>query len=238
MGTERRYREDEVKEIFDLATSAEDHGPPVLPDEDGLGLTLQELQEIGLQVGVEPRQVAAAAMTVDAKKDALPRRTLLGMPISVGRVIQLPRALTDREWELMVVELRETFRARGRVASQGGIREWTNGNLHAFLEPTETGHRLRLGTLKGTAMALNGMGVIGLAVGLISLPFFGLTGGDVLTPLMWAGAGGVALASNFLNLPRWAREREEQMAHIAARLDALLGNMPADASEPSPPPSG
>ncbi len=152
------------------------------------------------------------------------------MPISVGRVIELPRAVTDREWDLLVAQFRETFGARGQVTSHGGVREWTNGNLHAFLEPTETGHRLRLRTHKGGAMALNRLGVAGLAMGLILFTVFLTTGRSPvsmeLTMMLLVGMGGAALASNMLSLPGWAREREGQMEYIAGRVGALLEERP------------
>ena len=227
MADERKYREDEVNEIFDRAVNRDEVGRPAVSDEDGL--TLAQLQEVGLEVGMEPGRIAEAALALDARREVLPRRTYLGIPISVGRIIELPRAATDREWELLVAELRETFGAKGRVMSQGGLREWTNGNLHAFLEPTETGHRLRLTTLKGSAMALNTMGVAGLAMGLILFTVFVLTGElaeNLVLPLALAAMGGTALASNVLSLPRWAREREGQMEYIAGRVGALLGEPP------------
>ena len=228
MAKERRYREEEIKEIFALASSTDEARRPAASDE--AGLTLAELQEVGLEVGVEPRRIADAARTLDTRRDVLPRRTSLGMPVSVGRVIELPRAATDRDWDLLVAELRETFGARGQVTSHGGVREWSNGNLHAFLEPTETGHRLRLRTLKGGARALNGMGVAGLAVGLIMLTVF-LTGGSspvgMELAMMWLmGMGGGALASNLLRLPRWAHKREGQMEYLAGRVGALLEELP------------
>ena len=77
------------------------------------------------------------------------------MPIAVGRTLPLPRPLTDREWGMLVTDLRETFGATGRVGEDGNARYWRNGNLHAFVEPAEGGYRLRLGTVKGNAIALN-----------------------------------------------------------------------------------
>ncbi len=50
----RKYGDDEVKEIFDLAITGGEVGLPVASDEDGL--TLAELQEVGLEVGVEPTE--------------------------------------------------------------------------------------------------------------------------------------------------------------------------------------
>ncbi len=225
MADERKYREEEVKKIFDLAASSDEFGRPSVSDEGGL--TLTELQEVALEVGMEPRRIAEAALALETRREVIPRRTYMGVPISVGRVIDLPRALTDREWEVLVGELRETFGARGKVMSHGGVREWANGNLHAFLEPTETGHRLRLTTLKGGAMGLITVAGAGLALGLILLTLLLTTGVSPvrleLFTMLLVGIGGGALASNVLSLPRWAREREGQMEYIAGRVRALVG---------------
>ncbi len=227
MTNERKYRDEEVKEIFDLAVGTDDVGRPAVSD--GGGLTLAELQEVGLEVGMDPGRIAEAAFAFDARREVLPRRTYLGVPTSVGRIVDLPRALTDREWEVLVGELRETFGARGEVSSHGGVREWTNGNLHAFLEPTATGHRLRLRTHKGSAMPLITIGAAGLALGLTLVTLFvfeELGRAAIVLPLLMAGMGGGVLAANMLNLPRWAREREGQMEYIAGRVGALVGQRP------------
>ena len=227
MAEERRYRDEEVKEILGLAVRTHEVGPVTVPDEGGL--TLSELQEVGLEIGVEPGRIAEAALTLQTRREVLPRRTFLGVPISAGRVIELPRALTDREWEVLVGEFRETFGARGHVTSQGGIREWTNGNLHVFLEPTATGHRLRLGTHKGNATALLRIGAAGLVFGLALIALFvaeQLGRAALVLPVLAAVTGGGILASNVIRLPRWARRREAQMESIAGRVTALLGESP------------
>lgn len=229
MADERKYREEEVKEIFDLAARRDEIGRPDVSDEGGL--TLAELQEVGREVGIEPREIAEAAFALDARGEGLPRRTVLGVPISVGRVVELPRAVTDREWDVLVGDLRETFGAKGKISSQGGVREWTNGNLHAFLEPTATGHRLRLGTQKGSAVPAFIFGAVGLAVGLalFTLFFFEDLGrASLVIPTLMAILGSVILASNVISLPRWAREREGQMEHIASCVGLLIGGSSQD----------
>jgi len=228
---ERKYQEDEVSEIFALAARAGDASLPALPDQEGL--TLGELQEVGREVGLAPERVARAAATLDARAGILPRRTLLGAPVSAGRVVELSRAATDREWRFLVAELRETFGAKGHVVSHGNIREWTNGNLHAVLEETEAGHRLRLGTRKGNAMEVVTLGAVGLFMALImAVAMFskGKIGLELLLPALFAFMGGGAVGWNFLRLPRWADERERQMEHIAERARALLEADPTPSS--------
>jgi hypothetical protein len=167
MTDERRYQDEEVAEIFEAAATPQRSNPRALSSGDGL--TLEQLQEIGREVGVAPERIAEAATALDLRRSALPQRTNLGMTISASRTVGLPRAPTDREWELLVGELRETFQAQGKDGSQAGVRQWTNGNLHASIEPTEDGYRLRMGTLKGSAAAVNMMEITGILVGLIML---------------------------------------------------------------------
>lgn len=218
--SERRYTKDEVRKIFELATTPTEQ-PASTPEASGL--TLAEVQGIGREVGLESALVARAAAALDAK----PLRRSLGLPIEVGRVVHLERNLTDDEWDQLVAELRSTFRAKGKISAHGGIREWRNGNLHAALEPTQSGYRLRLGTLKGDASGINALGATGLAAGVLTSAALWLSGemGDaLLTGAFFTASGIAAFVTNALRLPRWANKREQQMEHIAARLAQMLNN--------------
>jgi hypothetical protein len=175
MEGERRYGEEEVRKIFGAATRQAAGEPP--PASHEAGLTLRDLQEIGRDIGIEPAAVARAAAELDVGATKSPQRTSLGMPVQVGRIVPLPRPLSDLEWEQLVAALRSTFGARGRTSSQGGLREWVNGNLHACIEPGENGYRLRLGTTKGDAAALNVIGAAGVATGAFALVASMMTGG-------------------------------------------------------------
>ncbi|HKK08171.1 MAG TPA: hypothetical protein VKA44_04740, partial [Gemmatimonadota bacterium] len=157
--------------------------------------------------------------------------TFLGLPLGVGRTAELGRDLTEEEWERLVVDLRETFRARGTVRSDGSFRQWTNGNLQALLEPVEGGQRLRLSTRKGSSWRYM---TVGLAM-------WGVTAATTVAEIL-AGAfghGGASSGPAFLfvvglgmfgwgavQLPGWARERREQMEGIIARLQRAIGTGP------------
>jgi hypothetical protein len=223
MTNQRRYGEAEVAEIFQYAASphvSDGHAPA-----SERGFSLAELQSIGAEVGIAPERVAEAAAALDVHRVEAPRRrTHLGMPVAVGRTVDLPRAPTDREWEMLLADLRETFGARGKDRSSGGVRTWTNGNLHAHVEPTETGYRLRLGTSKGTAVAASQMGLASLFAGLVLsvLLFAEVLDEDLVVLLVFSLMGAIALAMNAIRLPRWADVREEQMERIAARARVLI----------------
>src|SRR3982750_2302596 len=98
MTDERRYGEDEIAEIFQAA--ANPRGPGHALSSAG-GVSLQELQAIGGEAGIAPERIADAAAALDLRRGAAPRRTHLGMPVSVGRTVDLPRAPPAREWGVL-----------------------------------------------------------------------------------------------------------------------------------------
>jgi hypothetical protein len=62
---------------------------------------------------VGPERIADAARSLERRPPLLATRaTQLGVPYAVGRTVDLPRAPTEREWELILADLRETFQAR------------------------------------------------------------------------------------------------------------------------------
>ena len=204
--TERRYGEREVREIF--ARAAEAGAEASGGSARAHGLTLRELQDMGLEAGLGPEHVARAAAALDAGTEVLPRRRWMGLPVAVGRIVPLPQELTDREWAFLVSELRLTFDARGHDWSRPDRREWSDDNLHAVIEDAPTGPRLRLGIHRRESVdwALIGVG-----------------------PLAGAGMSAYHVAG----LPRWANQHERRMAHIAEWTRNLL-SAPLDAEGRNP----
>jgi hypothetical protein len=217
---ERRYTEEEVAAIFERASEVSQAGPRQTSLAEGM--TLAELQDIGREVGIPAESIALAAQTLGQSGQAA-SRTFMGLPLGVARTVYLGRRLSDAEWERLVVDLRDTFNARGIVKTQGSLRQWTNGNLQVLLEPTATGDRLRLRTVKGGALGavVGGILLVGLsAAGLIGAAAQGLLGDATLLSTMGlsALAGAGIVASNAVRLPRWGRTRQQQMDEIAARI--------------------
>jgi hypothetical protein len=220
---DRRYDDDEVEEIFRKAAE----GPQALPHQSTgeTGMTLAELQEIGREAGLSPDVVASAARSLELRPQSGVRRYLT-MPIQVERTIDLPRRLTDVEWEQLVVRLRETFNARGAVSVNGSFRQWTNGNLQALLEPTPTGNRLRLSTMRASSVfSMNvGVGLMGFSAVLGTIDAIAghlATAWPGIAILASIGAGTFAFSG--LRLPSWARRRAHQMESITSRLALETG---------------
>jgi hypothetical protein len=220
--TERHYNDEEVAEIFRAAAAgSESTAQPGGPSE---GLTLRDLQAIAREVDIAPEAISRAAESLDRPRvPAAAQQTFLGFPIAVERTVALQRRLTDAEWELLVVELRQVFRARGTVRAQGSLREWSNGNLQALLEPTPTGHQLRISTVKGSARASVAVGAVTLgmsAVVGVMVAANGALSGAVPQMAALAALGVAFVANGALRLPSWARQRGRQMDGIIERVVA------------------
>ena len=229
--SERRYSEDEVARIFERAAENQQSTKRQLAPAEGM--TLADLQEIGRDVGISPALVADAAKSLDAPKRQS-TRSLLGIPIGVGHTVELNRQLSQAEWDRLVVDLRETFDARGTVRSDGNFKQWTNGNLQALVEPTATGDRVRLRTVKGNVLNAmrGGLALLGgsSVLSLIFAATGNLQSGPINSLVVLALTGVAMLTLPALSLPSWARQRRLQMEGIALRLTQNTGTLPPEES--------
>lgn len=219
--SDRRFTEDEVAEILKHAAEVEHTDRNLL--RAGSGMTLAELEAIGREAGISPEAVQHAARRFE--KPELPTQTYMGFPLAVGTTVDMERKLSDDEWDRLVVQLRETFNARGIVSHEGSLRTWRNGNLQVTLEPTDTGQRLRLRTFKGGAreLMIGGIGMLGLSVSLwvAALLKGPISDSGFLAAVGLLAAGGIGMfAIGALPLPGWARLRRKQMDQIADQVDS------------------
>jgi hypothetical protein len=217
--SDRRYSDDEVSAIFARATQVQDKTQQQLPANEGMSLA--QLQEIGREAGIAPELVAQAAR--ELAQPAPPRvPTLFGIPIGVARTVELGRTLTDDQWDRLVVELRETFEARGTITVQGSFRTWSNGNLNVLVEPSATGHRVRFRTVKADARGLISAGVAMMAVSAVivvtTMIIASADAATIASSTTVGAIGALLAASGGLALPTWLRRRREQMEELAAKL--------------------
>lgn len=236
MTDKRLYDDAEIAEILERATAAQQGLAPV---ESASGLSLEQIQDIASEVGIDPNRIADAAKSLELRATALPAQRFLGAPVTVSRVVPIERPLTDQEWLRLVTDLRATFGARGQLESYGPLRTWRNGNLHVFVEPDGEAYRVRMHTRKGSVSRVSALaGMAGFFSLLIAVLTFSGTADDsapiMALAFLLMGLGGLVVAR--LGLPSWARLRGEQMDQIAERLRYLL-HSPAE-SDPSSPTLG
>lgn len=220
---DRRYSDDEVAAIFARATEVREREP--LARSRSEGMSLDELQAIGKEAGISPQRIDQAARELD-QPSAPPVQVLLGIPIGAAHTVELPRALSDREWELFVVQLRETFDAGGKVSSHGSFRQWQNGNLQVLVEPSATGQRVRFRTVRGDLRDLFRVGVPVAAIFTLMALMVSFTSPDKAVKLMTVfgpllAVGGVFGGVRLLGISGWRRLRTEQMRRLGDSLVQL-----------------
>lgn len=221
--TERRFNDTEIAAILERASQADATSPRLLDSNEGL--TLAQLQEIGREAGISPEAIRDAAHVV-GRGGLATSRHFLGFPLGVGRVVHLDRPLTDEEWDRFVVDLRETFSARGVIRRDGSLRSWTNGNLQVFLEPTASGYRVRMKTMRAQSRRLMITGIAFLALSTVAIVAGALRGNATGTHLLvdeLLVLGSAMFAFGAGLLPGWARRRRSQMEELAGRLIAITG---------------
>ena len=229
---ERRYTDDEVAAIFERAATEQPAAPRHLAPAEGL--TLAQLHDIGREVGISAELVTRAAQSLEPAGHPA-KRSMLGLPLGVGRTVELPRRLTDGEWEQVVADLRDTFGAKGSLRYDGSFREWSNGNLSVMLEPSPTGHRVRMQTLNSTLRETMALGVVLTGMGSF-IAFVAVAAGKAngladSGPLVAMGLG--AMGYGALRLRSWASLRQRQMEGLAGRI-ALMADSPSPGEFPTP----
>jgi len=228
--SERRYSDDEVREIFDRA-SRHDAQEGVGGRPSATGLTLREIQDIGTEAGLSPDAIARAAtgLSGPTSPGQVQRIPYLGFPLGLSQSVPLGRRVSESEWGWLLMRLRETFRARGRTEESGPIREWWNGNLRISLEPTEEGDVLHMTTRKGGVQEGTVVGVGLLAFSAVMTVLVALKGQLITDPeklaiaAMFALGGVGTLLANTLRLPPWFRTRRAQFEALARAMLARGG---------------
>jgi hypothetical protein len=220
MTTERRYSESEIAAIFKQAAEAQEAAKRRVSHLEGLSLA--ELQQIGHEAGITPEFIVQAATGLDRRVESRPDVRLFGLPVGVERSAELSGSFTDADWQRLVLDLQQTFHASGKTRNDDAVRRWRNGNLHAVVGPGDDGHRLHIRTRKGDAGTYlwGGIGALLLGIALIVSPllssgtwvFDDAFGGMIITMF-----GIALLAHTTYRLPRWAKERADQMEAIISR---------------------
>lgn len=213
---ERRYSDDEVKRILSDAVESD----AALGETAGeRGMTLAEIEQIGVEAGLTPASVRAAATSIDRHVQHAPTDPrMLGMRVGVGQSVALPRPLTDIEWRRLVVLMRDQFQATGREQEVAGQREWRNGNLRVAVEPLGDGAVLQMRTRKANASSFMGVGAALFAGGALveGVAQVAHVGPHALAnALVWVIGGAALTAVSAIDLRRWSGRRRAQFQEIA-----------------------
>lgn len=236
----RTYSEREVSEIIERAVErqkAADRGD-VAP-----GLTLDEIERVGREAGIDPAHLRAAAEEVDLAGRTLTRqRSQTRTQVVVERWVDAP--LTSTGWEDVVAHLRTALgpHAGAMIASSAGetvqqigqTYEWTHTSplgvrTRVAVSPRSGRTRLHMTQLVG----LSSPTVEGVAYGGVIAAVVAMIGGAVASSV--TGSGGIAaFAALATLLVAWAAAAPLVASHDRRWRAKKLGQLDALADDLAP----
>jgi hypothetical protein len=180
---DRRYSEEEFALILKRAIELDSRAPslpqrapapPVLPPG---GLTLAEIQDIAVEVGVDPGRVVEAADQLVAPKWS-PLAKLFGGPAKMSSQRSLARLVPPEEMSRLLDVPRALLKTDGESHEVLGGVEWKNTSkltpVSVRISPEGEGARLHVAVERGGEAFLShyvpmlwGLGVAGITIGVL-----------------------------------------------------------------------
>ena len=235
----RRYSEREIGAILKRATELQEHREAAIgaaPE----GLTLEEIEEIAREVGVDAHLVRQAA--TEASTGTLDQRwPILGAPLRTKHEIMVAGRPAEATLDAMVVEIRNQLGQKGRFEKLNGALTWTRQNSGTKDEITITPER------EGTRIRSEQF-FFGSSMLLFFLPLFFtlLLGGSYLAEevgmpaLLEFALLTMAMLTVFglgrIGFKLWTRQQSQKMATLIQSLSAMLASSPPPEDESVPAP--
>lgn len=181
-----------MKLIFERAGEAD------VDAQSDRGYSLAELQEIALQVGLNPADVTRAALTIRSPQASYP---VLGAPRRFHASRTLPTKLTDDVIASVALKIRQATGFHGELRNVPGGAEWrvrsAAGLMVVDFTPRDNGTRIDLMIARDDEAILKAMaaGLAGLVTGWLATgiaidigPAAVAVGGITAIGTAWAGA--------------------------------------------------
>lgn len=205
-------------------------------------MSLAQLKQIAVEVGLDPAAVEAAARRL-ARPRAAVRSVVLGTPVAPEFEEAIPGELRPEDMAEIVTTIRKALGRRGVHQSELGALEWSardaTGGRYVSVLPKDGATRLRVfGNFR------DGLMLIALGVGIPLTVFFG----SILVALglkeIVGGPGILPLGMLLSALPvrafwKWRYRREEEaLAGLTEALDTRVRELVARGATRGPAESG
>jgi hypothetical protein len=115
------YNRKEVGAILRKATD----NPSTDDSDTPIGLSINELQQIASEAGIDPQQIARAAAEIDVVSGKN-EQTLWGGPFSFNSQVLAEGEITVGQWEEMLISIRDFFQSKGEVTTRESVFEWSS----------------------------------------------------------------------------------------------------------------
>jgi hypothetical protein len=232
MPGKRLYTEKDISAILRRATEMQ----RTRGRDDTPGLSLEELQQVAEDVGIEPDLVRRAALEMEEGETPKSDR-LFGGPVEIDREWMIDGELTDERWEDALGEIRRTYSAEGEVRREGRTWDWVHrdqmgGRVHVSMSPAGSKTRFRISYGMKEWLWLHvvflsiGIGGVAVQYAVLSLGALAETGIGLLVMLAFFMIG-------WLSFRGFTRRQDRKVQQLLNRLDALLSEPEGRTPEPT-----
>ena len=222
MSPKRIYTDKEISAVLKRAAELQrTQGPKATS-----GLSLDELEQVAAEVGIDPDFVKTAALELEEGRTEKGYH-VWGAPTSLELERIVEGEMTDAKWEEAVGEIRRIFGAAGEAGQLGRTREWilrdqTGERVHLTVSPQDDKTEIRfVYRMTDWAVAMH-TPALAITVAPIVLIFVLLS----LNPLLEMGiALFIVFAMHMLArfaFGALARKQERKARKLLARLEAVL----------------
>ncbi|NNE47941.1 MAG: hypothetical protein HKN37_14920 [Rhodothermales bacterium] len=199
--------------------------------DDSPGLYLEELQEIAVDVGIDPDHVKRAAFELD---EAEPEKGdyWLGGPTDIDLEWIVEGEMSDEKWEDALGEIRRAFSAEGEIRREGRTRDWVHrdqmgGRVHVSMSPARNQTRIRISYGMKEWLWLYvvflsiGIAPVAVQYALLNLSAWLETGIAVFVMMAFYMVG-------WLSFRTFTHKQDSKARKLLARLDNLLAEAGTD----------
>jgi hypothetical protein len=186
--------------------------------------SLESIQDIARQVGIDPQLVADAARVVEAGNT---RFALLGAPSAQDVSRHLGRRTIDRG--AVLATIRSQMPLAGQMREVGDGMEWHAGpgdnKTVVAVAPTADATVIRVYARQHglRAIAFLGGGLVGVMIGIASTGLWGASGAAIGVAALGASLAGARTIWN-----RYARRRDDRLRQLCDTLADQLERAPAN----------
>lgn len=219
----RLYGDKDISRILKRATEMQEAEGPT----EATGLSLEEIQQIAAEVGVDPKFIQAAVAELDQGTSSDKDFHLLGSPVSFSLEHVVEGEITDVQWEEMVEEIRQSFKLVGGSGKVGRSFEWTHDSRNQQTQVTvasrggQTKIRVFSRFPRIAILTFVPAMVVSLQAGALLGGSMGMTFGLPVIGLMLSFIAATFLAMRFA-FSRIVQKKERKAHQLLGRLEQIV----------------
>ena len=224
----RLYSEKEMGALIQRATELQQVGS----NEFECGLSIQDIERIAEELGLDPAHLRQAALELESHPDTLEPRSFWGTPFQIDLKRVVEGSLTDEQWEEIVLMLRTLTGRTGKTNDIGKSKEWFHfideglGHIRVTVSPRDEQSTVKI------QRQYRGIGVftylLSFLVGGAAMLILSEVSGAVVSAPAGLALLGTGCSSALLmaraGLSAWSKRQQQKLQQL---MNKVLNKLPA-----------